>query len=57
MPVPDIPLADFAQLFRELAKSLGIADPNYPEGDAIIKTAPYTEDFLKKRLVQSDVEI
>ena len=52
-----IPTANFTEVFRFLTKFLGVADPNYPEGDEVIRTSPYTKKFLQKRLVQADLEV
>lgn len=57
MPTPTADLANYQFIFRRVVKFAGIADPNSPEGDSIIPTAPYTADMVKKQIVQADYEV
>lgn len=55
MAITPHPACDYSILFAECARFLGIA--SNPEGSAILSTAPYTPFFVKKRIVQADIEI
>jgi len=55
MAITAHPACDYSILFAEAASFLGIAAN--PESTQILSTAPYTPFFLKKRIVQADIEI
>lgn len=51
------PVANYTFIFRRVVRWLGIADANYPEGDEIASTAPYTETMIRQQIIQSDLEV
>jgi hypothetical protein len=57
MPITAPPTADYSFIFRRVAKFLGIANPNDPEGDTVLETAPYTQDMVKQQIIQSEYEV
>lgn len=55
MPITPHAKCDYDILFADAVRFLGIAAN--PEATAVMPTAPYTAFFLKKRIVQADIEI
>lgn len=57
MAITSHPAANYQFCFRRVVKFIGAADPNSPEGDAVMAPSPYTPQMIKSQICQSDVEI
>lgn len=49
--------ADYNFVLKRVIRWLGIADPNYPEGNVVAPTAPYTVSMIRQQILQSDLEV
>ena len=49
--------ASYDFVLKRVIRWLGIADPNYPEGNVVAPTAPYTTAMIRQQIIQSDLEV